>query len=83
MNVNESVEDDVDVERLAVGRLISLSPGASDRMLHNGDAIVQTEPALDITQLLQKYAFGSGTEPPPAKDDDNVRSDPIVEDPLR
>src|SRR5689334_15566302 len=44
---------------------VSLSPGGSDRMLRSGDSIVQTEPALDITQLLQKYAFGSSTEPSP------------------
>lgn len=42
---------------------VSLSPGGSERILHGGDAIAQTEPALDITQLLQKYAFGSTTEP--------------------
>ena len=64
---------------------ISLSPGGSDRLLRDGDAIVQTEPALDITQLLQKYAFGSTTEPPPAKakDDGRGRSGTSLEDPLR
>ena len=62
---------------------VSLSPGGSDRMLRDGDAIVQTEPALDITQLLQKYAFGSTTEPPPAKDEGRGRSGPTLEDPLR
>lgn len=62
---------------------ISLSPGGSDRVLRNGEAIAQTEPALDITQLLQKYAFGSTTEAPPAKDVDRRRSEPSVEDPLR
>ena len=62
---------------------VSLSPGGSDRMLRDGDAIVQTEPALDITQLLQKYAFGSATAPPPAKDEGSGRSAPSLEDPLR
>jgi len=62
---------------------VSLSPGGSDRVLRDGDAIVQTEPALDITQLLQKYAFGSATEPPPAKDEGHGRSGPNLEDPLR
>jgi phospholipid/cholesterol/gamma-HCH transport system substrate-binding protein len=52
---------------------VSLSPGASDRMLRDGDSIVQTEPALDITQLLQKYAFDSPTQSPTAKDDDPLR----------
>lgn len=62
---------------------VSLSPGGSDRMLRDGDAIVQTEPALDITQLLQKYAFGSTTEPAPARGEDHGRSGPSLEDPLR
>lgn len=66
---------------------VSLSPGGSDRMLGDGDAIAQTEPALDITQLLQKYAFGSSTEPSPTKDEGQTghttRSGPKVEDPLQ
>ena len=62
---------------------VSLSPGGSDRVLRDGETIVQTEPAMDITQLLQKYAFGSTTETPPAKDEDRRRSDPGPEDPLR
>lgn len=62
---------------------VSLSPGGSDRMLGDGDAIVQTEPAIDITQLLQKYAFGSATEPSPAKDEGHGRSGPRLDDPLR
>lgn len=62
---------------------VSLSPGGSDRMLGDGDAIVQTEPALDITQLLQKYAFGSTTEPSSPRDEGGGRSGPSPEDPLR
>jgi phospholipid/cholesterol/gamma-HCH transport system substrate-binding protein len=60
---------------------VSLSPGASDRMLRDGDAIAQTEPAIDITQLLQKYAFGSATESRPAKD--HERPGPNLDDPPR
>ena len=61
---------------------VSLSPGGSDRMLREGDAIVQTEPALDISQLLQKYAFGSSTEASPPKDDSRSRSGPKLDDPF-
>lgn len=46
---------------------VSLSPGASGRMLGDGDVIAQTEPAIDISQLLQKYAFGPATEPAPSR----------------
>jgi phospholipid/cholesterol/gamma-HCH transport system substrate-binding protein len=62
---------------------VSLSPGASDRILHDGEAIIQTEPALDITQLLQKYAFGSTTEAAPAKDEGSGRTGPNLDDPLQ
>lgn len=61
---------------------VSLSPGASDRMLRDGETIAQTEPAIDVIQLLQKYAFGSAAEPV-AKDEDDDRSDVKLEDPLR
>jgi phospholipid/cholesterol/gamma-HCH transport system substrate-binding protein len=60
---------------------VSLSPGGSDRMLRDGEAIAQTEPALDITQRLQKYAFGSSTEPSPTKDEPRSRSGPKLDDP--
>lgn len=38
---------------------ISLSPGAAEENLEPGDRIAQTEPPLDLMQLLGKYAFGS------------------------
>ena len=37
----------------------SLSPGGSDRSLKQGARILQTEPAISITELISKYAFGS------------------------
>lgn len=39
---------------------VGLSPGASEQNLPDGGRIAQTEPALDLIQLLSKYAFGSG-----------------------
>lgn len=38
---------------------VSLSPGAADDDLDPGDRIQRTEPALSITELIAKYAFGS------------------------
>lgn len=38
---------------------VSLSPGASDRNLANGERILRTEPATSLTELISKYAFGS------------------------
>lgn len=44
---------------------VSLSPGASDKNLSSGARILRTEPAVSITELIAKYAFGS-----PLSDDD-------------
>jgi phospholipid/cholesterol/gamma-HCH transport system substrate-binding protein len=38
---------------------VSLSPGASDENLAAGGTIAHTEPAISISELLAKYAFGS------------------------
>ena len=47
---------------------VSLSPGGSDRTLKQGARIVQTEPAISITELIAKYAFGS-----PLSEDSNSK----------
>ena len=39
-------------------KYIKLSPGGSDDILENGDLITDTESALDIEELVSKYAFG-------------------------
>ncbi|HTV17319.1 MAG TPA: MlaD family protein, partial [Polyangiaceae bacterium] len=41
---------------------VSLSPGASGESLAAGGTIAHTEPAISISELLAKYAFGSLTE---------------------
>jgi phospholipid/cholesterol/gamma-HCH transport system substrate-binding protein len=38
---------------------VSLSPGASDKDLAPGASITRTEPAVSLTELIAKYAFGS------------------------
>jgi phospholipid/cholesterol/gamma-HCH transport system substrate-binding protein len=52
---------------------VSLSPGASDHNLKNGERILRTEPAVSLTELISKYAFGSplsDAEPNAAKKPD-------------
>ncbi len=39
-------------------KYIKLSPCGSDEILKDGDLIVDTESALDIEELVGKYAFG-------------------------
>jgi len=37
---------------------VSLSPGAADQNLGDGDRITRTEPALNMADLIGRYAFG-------------------------
>ena len=39
-------------------KYIKLSPGGSDEILGPEDTITDTESALDIEELISKYAFG-------------------------
>ncbi len=40
-------------------KFIKISPGAGDRVLKNGDFITETEPAINLEELIGKYVFGS------------------------
>jgi phospholipid/cholesterol/gamma-HCH transport system substrate-binding protein len=48
---------------------VSLSAGGADKDLRDGGRITRTEPAISITELIAKYAFGSVT------DDDSAEGD--------
>jgi phospholipid/cholesterol/gamma-HCH transport system substrate-binding protein len=39
-------------------KYVEITPGASDRILRNGGSIRETESAIDIQDLIAKYAFG-------------------------
>jgi phospholipid/cholesterol/gamma-HCH transport system substrate-binding protein len=39
---------------------VALSPGAADANLRAGDLITHTEPALNVADILARYAFGGG-----------------------
>jgi phospholipid/cholesterol/gamma-HCH transport system substrate-binding protein len=43
-------------------KYIKLSPGGSDDVLKEGDLITETESALDIEELVGKFAFGDVEE---------------------
>ena len=47
----------VKTEGLLGEAYISLSPGASEDNLEDGGRITQTEPPLDLFELVEKYAF--------------------------
>lgn len=60
---------------------VSLSPGGSLQTLRAGDLVAQTEPAIDVSDLLSRYAFGRSAAPGGASPDggppDDVFSDPL------
>jgi phospholipid/cholesterol/gamma-HCH transport system substrate-binding protein len=67
---------------------VSISPGASEDDLASGERIVRTEPAVSLTELIAKYAFGSPTDPadddtkkPETPSDNGASPSPFV-DPL-
>ena len=39
-------------------KYIKLSPGGSDEILEPGDTIIDTESAVDVEEIISKYAFG-------------------------
>jgi phospholipid/cholesterol/gamma-HCH transport system substrate-binding protein len=47
---------------------LSLSPGGSERSLGDGDRIARTEPALNLADLIGRYAFGKSNDSPSTGD---------------
>ena len=39
-------------------KYLSISPGGTDMYLQPGDVIIDTQPPVDIQELISKYAFG-------------------------
>ncbi len=39
-------------------KYVSISPGSSEDLLHEGDVLTDTEPPIDIESLISKYVFG-------------------------
>lgn len=64
MRINEGVEisDDsmaaIKTSGLIGDKYVSLSPGGSETMLKRGGIITDTEPVMDLENLIGKYVFG-------------------------
>ena len=56
--LTDDVIASVKTEGLIGDKYIKLTPGGSDVILKPGDTITDTESALDIEELISKYAFG-------------------------
>jgi phospholipid/cholesterol/gamma-HCH transport system substrate-binding protein len=58
VQISEDAIASVQTAGLLGDKYIQLSQGGSDQMLKPGDRIIETEPALNIEDLIRKYAFG-------------------------
>ena len=56
--IDEDAIASVKTSGLIGDRFIELSPGGSDSMLNDGDHIYDTIPALDIEDLISRFALG-------------------------
>jgi len=48
----------IKTEGLIGDRYVGIDPGGAGELLKPGDAIAQTQPPIDIGELIGKYAFG-------------------------
>jgi len=62
INRNVKIQEDaiasVKTKGLIGEKYVEITPGASNRILQNGGKIRETESAIDIQDLIAKYAFG-------------------------
>jgi phospholipid/cholesterol/gamma-HCH transport system substrate-binding protein len=71
-------------EGLLGNAYVSLTPGGSLENLRDGGLVSQTEPAVDLSDLLARYAFGQRSAPAePATSGGSSGQDDVFSDPLR
>jgi phospholipid/cholesterol/gamma-HCH transport system substrate-binding protein len=65
MSINKSVKLDEDsiasIKTMGIigDKYVAITPGASDTYIQNGGVIRETQPPLDIENLISKFVFGS------------------------
>jgi len=60
---------------------VSLSPGGAEQDLTEGGRITQTEPALNVADLLGRYAFGSSSREAPSPSSERTPAVPPPQSP--
>lgn len=66
--VEFSIDNSVKIQQDAIASIktkgligekyVQITPGASEKILSNGDRIRETESAIDVEELISKYVFG-------------------------
>lgn len=57
----------IKTEGLIGDKYVSIDPGGLGEPLKSGDTIIQTQSAVDVADLISKYAFGDIKKEEPAK----------------
>ena len=57
----------IKTEGLIGDKYVSIDPGGAGEQLKSGDTIIQTQPAVDVGDIIGKYAFGDVKKEEPAK----------------
>lgn len=62
---------------------VTLTPGGSLENLRDGALVTHTEPAIDLSDLLARYAFGKHDMPAKEPGGEAPGKDPFAKDPLQ
>ena len=79
MRINKDVKiyDDaiasIKTEGLIGDKYVSIDPGGAGTVLEPGGTITETQPAVDIAELIGKYAFGDVKKTDDAKKNSEVK----------
>jgi phospholipid/cholesterol/gamma-HCH transport system substrate-binding protein len=58
VKIQEDAIASIKTKGLIGEKYVEITPGGSDVLLKAGDAIKDTQPAMDIEELISKYVFG-------------------------
>jgi len=63
----------VKTEGLIGDKYLSIDPGGAGTLLQSGGTITETQPAIDIADLIGKYAFGEVKKKPDSNESEKVK----------
>jgi len=58
VKIQEDAIASVKTKGLIGEKYVEISPGASETLIKPGDRIQETQPAIDVEELISKYVFG-------------------------
>lgn len=67
IKIYEDAIASIKTEGLIGDKYVSIDPGGAGEPLPSGGTIIQTQPAVDVADVIGKYAFGDVKKEEPAK----------------